>query len=48
VRLDVMATSWRARRFYERHGFRLTGRQTVREADGRVELQMERPIGVTV
>jgi ribosomal protein S18 acetylase RimI-like enzyme len=44
VRLDVMATNDRARRFYERHGFRLTGRQMVREADGRVELRMERPV----
>ena len=44
VRLDVMATNDRARRFYERHGFRLTGRQTLREADGRIELGMERPV----
>jgi ribosomal protein S18 acetylase RimI-like enzyme len=42
VRLHVMETNGRARRLYERHGFRLTGAQTAREADGRVELQMER------
>ena len=45
VRLEVMATNERARRLYERHGFRLTGRETIREADGRVELQMERQVG---
>jgi len=42
VRLDVIATNNRARRLYERHGFRLTGQQTMRDADGRVELSMER------
>jgi ribosomal protein S18 acetylase RimI-like enzyme len=42
VRLDVIATNERARRLYERHGFRLTGLQTMRDADGRVELRMER------
>jgi ribosomal protein S18 acetylase RimI-like enzyme len=45
VRLGVMATNDRARRLYERHGFRLTGRETVRGADGRIELQMELPLG---
>ena len=44
VRLGVIATNSRARRLYERHGFRLTGRQTVRGADERVELEMERPL----
>lgn len=44
ARLDVMATNARARRLYERHGFRLTGQEKVREADGRVELRMERPL----
>jgi ribosomal protein S18 acetylase RimI-like enzyme len=44
VRLEVMATNDRARRLYERHGFRLTGRETVREADGRVELEIEREV----
>lgn len=47
VRLDVMATNIRARLFYERHGFRLTGRQTVREADGRIELRMEQPFDLS-
>jgi len=47
VRLDVIATNGRARRLYERHGFRLTGRQAVRDADGRVELQMEYSLGST-
>jgi ribosomal protein S18 acetylase RimI-like enzyme len=46
VRVDVFATNGRARRLYERHGFRLTGRQTVQE-DGRVELQMELPLTST-
>jgi ribosomal protein S18 acetylase RimI-like enzyme len=40
VRLDVFATNVRARRLYERHGFRGTGEQTVRD-DGRLELRME-------
>jgi ribosomal protein S18 acetylase RimI-like enzyme len=43
VRIDVFATNPRARRLYERHGFRLTGQQTVRD-DGRVELRMELPL----
>ncbi len=47
VRLHVIATNGRARRLYERHGFRLTGRQVVREGDGRVELQMECSLGST-
>jgi ribosomal protein S18 acetylase RimI-like enzyme len=45
VRLGVMATNGRARRLYERHGFRLTGREGAREGDGRVELEMERLLG---
>jgi ribosomal protein S18 acetylase RimI-like enzyme len=45
VRLDVMAANVRARRLYERHGFHLTGHETVLETDGRVELRMERPVG---
>lgn len=44
VRLDVMADNVRARRFYERHGYRITGRQKIHDADGRVELQMERTL----
>ncbi len=42
-RAAVIATNGRARRLYERHGFRLNGRETMRE-DGRVELQMELPL----
>ena len=45
VRLDVIRTNTRARRLYERHGFRLTGRETVRQRDGQIELQMERDLG---
>lgn len=41
LRADVFATNHRARRLYERHGFRSTGRETVRH-DGRVELHLER------
>jgi ribosomal protein S18 acetylase RimI-like enzyme len=43
VRVDVFATNSRARRLYERHGFRLTGRETER-GDRRLELQMELPL----
>lgn len=43
VQLQVMESNLRARRFYERNGFRLTDRERVRERDGQVELQMERP-----
>lgn len=43
VQLQVVEGNLRARRFYERHGFRLTGRTAVRERDGAIELQMERP-----
>jgi RimJ/RimL family protein N-acetyltransferase len=43
VRLQVMEDNRRARRFYERNGFRLTGQTRLREKDGAVELQMERP-----
>jgi ribosomal protein S18 acetylase RimI-like enzyme len=43
IRLDVMAVNSRARRLYERHGFRLTG-QNAQLADGRLELRMERPL----
>lgn len=42
VRLDVISTNAPARRLYQRHGFRPTGRQSVRQRDGRIELQMER------
>jgi ribosomal protein S18 acetylase RimI-like enzyme len=42
VQLEVIESNHRARRFYERNGFRLTGRKGLRERDGAVELQMER------
>ncbi len=44
VRLDVMRANARALRFYERNGFRLTGREAVRERDGMLEVQMERQV----
>ena len=48
VRLAVVDTNVRARRCYERNGFRATGTQFVRERDGATELQMEHtldPVG---
>lgn len=42
VRLNVIQGNARARRVYERNGFCPTGLETVRERDGRVEVQMER------
>jgi ribosomal protein S18 acetylase RimI-like enzyme len=48
VRLDVIEGNDRARRLYERHGFRATGRTTVRARDGAREVQMERRIGTTL
>jgi ribosomal protein S18 acetylase RimI-like enzyme len=48
VRLDVIEDNDRARRLYERHGFRATGHITVRPRDGARELQMERRLGVTL
>jgi len=44
VRLDVIEGNHRARRLYEKHGFRPTGNVTVRPRDGARELQMERPV----
>lgn len=44
VQLDVVGRNLRARRFYERNGFRLTGRENVRERDGEIEVQMERAV----
>ena len=41
VRLAVIDANVRARRCYERNGFRSTGRHFVRERDGAIELQME-------
>jgi RimJ/RimL family protein N-acetyltransferase len=43
VELKVILGNDRARRFYERMGFQVTGRQEIRERDGRIEVQMERP-----
>jgi GNAT superfamily N-acetyltransferase len=45
VRLKVIRGNGRARRFYERIGFRPTGHETVRERDGEIEIQMERDSG---
>jgi ribosomal protein S18 acetylase RimI-like enzyme len=44
LRLDVMHDNPRAVRFYERCGFKLTGKQAVHERTGQVELQMDLPI----
>jgi GNAT superfamily N-acetyltransferase len=41
VRLHVVEQNSRARRLYERHGFRPRGRVT---RDGRVEIEMEREL----
>jgi ribosomal protein S18 acetylase RimI-like enzyme len=41
VQLEVVQSNLRARRFYERNGFQLTGRQRMRERDGQIEVQME-------
>lgn len=48
LRLDVIEDNDRARRLYERHGFRATGHFTVRTRDGAREVQMERRIGTTL
>ncbi|HUL72745.1 MAG TPA: GNAT family N-acetyltransferase [Vicinamibacterales bacterium] len=44
VQLRVIEQNSRARRFYERNGFRLTGRVSVRERDEALELVMERSV----
>jgi len=44
VRLQVVQENLRARRVYERHGFRVTGRTRVRTRDGVIEGEMERAI----
>lgn len=41
LRLHVEQHNHRARRCYQRLGFRLTGRRLFRERDGRFELEME-------
>ena len=42
VRLKVIQGNDRARHFYERMGFRGTGREELRQRDGLIEIQMER------
>jgi len=42
VRLQVVQANVRARRAYERHGFRVTGRTDARARDGVIEVEMER------
>ncbi|HEY4905354.1 MAG TPA: GNAT family N-acetyltransferase, partial [Candidatus Sulfotelmatobacter sp.] len=42
VRLKVIQGNDRARGFYERMGFRATGREEIRQRDGVIEVQMER------
>jgi ribosomal protein S18 acetylase RimI-like enzyme len=42
VRLKVIQGNDRARHFYERMGFRSTGREELRQRDGLIEIQMER------
>ena len=42
IQLLVIDSNRRAQRFYERNGFRSTGRTHVRERDKAIELQMER------
>jgi GNAT superfamily N-acetyltransferase len=44
VQLKVIQGNDRARRFYERMGFRPTGVEGVRERDGLIEIQMKRRI----
>jgi GNAT superfamily N-acetyltransferase len=44
VRLKVIDGNDRARRFYERLGFRPTGRRGVRERDGMIEFEMQRGV----
>lgn len=48
VRLAVVSSNTPAIRFYERQGFRNTGRSTVSERDGQVELWMERSVDIQV
>jgi GNAT superfamily N-acetyltransferase len=44
VKLKVIQGNYRARRLYERCGFRATGQEFVRERDGLIEIQMERSV----
>lgn len=45
VGLWAFAENKRARRFYEKHGFRFTGESRVSEFDGAVEVRYERRMG---
>jgi ribosomal protein S18 acetylase RimI-like enzyme len=47
MRLAVIQSNDRARRCYERNGFRATGKQSVRERDGANEIEMERELGAS-
>jgi GNAT superfamily N-acetyltransferase len=42
VQLNVIEGNDRARRFYERNGFRNTGQEAIRQRDSLIEIQMER------
>lgn len=44
MRLAVIQTNDRARRFYQRLSFRENGRHGVRERDGAIEVEMERAV----
>jgi RimJ/RimL family protein N-acetyltransferase len=44
VNLKVIQGNDRARGFYERMGFRLTGKEEIRERDRVIELEMERSV----
>jgi ribosomal protein S18 acetylase RimI-like enzyme len=44
LRLNVMHDNLRARRFYQRCNFKITGKQTEHQRAGQFELQMELPI----
>jgi GNAT superfamily N-acetyltransferase len=44
VRLEVGLYNERARQLYERNGFRVTGREYIRERDGVVEAEMACPL----
>jgi ribosomal protein S18 acetylase RimI-like enzyme len=44
IRLEVMQSNERARRFYERNGFRACGDQAISEREGRSRIRMERAV----
>jgi GNAT superfamily N-acetyltransferase len=44
VRLQVVDTNARARRCYERNGFRANGREQVRDRDAAIQVGMSRPV----